>query len=374
MTDQHATADKPAGEIHPTIARLVTLLRSDQCQQMRANGPDRIFYIDHSRGLCQIPADALDEQLYIDWIRHLIDLTDVGQLYGLDNAPTPFIEGSFLKDRFDVAGSIHVATVKTTRTLPAITIRKQPRDKITLDQMVSQNMMVPRMKALLDDAVNGRLNLLISGGSGAGKTTLARALSLCIDPTHRMCTAEEIDELHVGQHLPDTVAMTTWKRYDDYGTVRSEVTLEQLVREALRMRPDRIWVGETRGQEAYALVKACNSGHDGSATTVHGDTGQQAVKQLISYVMESHLSEEAASDQVARAFHLVVQISKTSPSTRVIAEITELEPVREGSEQRRNPLWKYNVETESFDQIGRPTRRLVEAAKRYGVDIEASFT
>jgi len=133
------------------------------------------------------------------------------------------------------------------------------------------------------------------------------------------------------------------------------------------MRADAIWVGETRGREAYALVKACNSGHDGSVTTVHADNGAAAVKQLVTYVMEGGVSEEVARDQVARAFQLVIQVGLIRPGVRRVMEITELESVREGVEQRRNRLWVYRHDQDTWEKVGFPTKHLVTAVSRYGV-------
>lgn len=347
--------------------RMFDILKDPAVSQITANSSQRIFYVDQT-GPKAVDRVFAGEEQYIRWVNQLMHLTDVGYT-DVTTARTDVIEGSFRPDRTDVHGSIHVCTKEITRGEPVVTIRKQPRGIVTLDQMLEQQQMMSHpMRHFLELAVRGRANILISGGSGAGKTTMARALSWFIDPAQRVLTCEEIDELHLADRLPNVVALTTFRLRNEVGAIQRETTLNALVREGLRMRPDRIWVGETRGGEAYALVKACNSGHDGSITTMHADDAQQAYKQLISYVMEANVTEEVARDQVARAFHLVIQISRIRMGRRVITEITELEAVREGTEQRRNPLFQYNTATDQFEQVGTPTRRLLETFERNGVN------
>ena len=349
-------------------ARLWDMLRDPKVTQLVINRHDVVFYSDNL-GVHQVDKLFANPESYIDWLNSVMSITDVGYK-DINDAKCSVIEGSFNPQLTDLHGSIHISTKEITRSDPALTIRKQPRQIVSLDEMLKQGMMSNEMRLFLELAVRGRSNILLSGGSGAGKTTLARALSWFIDPLQRVITVEEIDELHLANRLPNVVSLTTYRHSDADGRVVRETSLGDLVREALRMRADRIWVGETRGSEAYALVKACNSGHDGSITTVHGDTGQQAVKQLITYVMEGGLTEEVARDQVAQAFHLVIQISRVKMGRRVITEITELESVREGTEQRRNPLFLYNHETEEFTAAGRPTNRLIQHWTKYGVNYE----
>jgi pilus assembly protein CpaF len=348
-------------------SRLFGVLSDPKVSQIVLNRHDRLFYTDDT-GVHTINQLFAGSEQYINFVNQLMRLTDVGHS-DLRAVKASVVEGSFNPTLTDLHGSVHICTTEITRGDPVVTIRKQPRSIVTLDQMVDQGMMTTEMRNFLELATRGRLNILVSGGSGAGKTTLARALSQYIDPHQRVLTLEEIDELHLNDRLPNVVALTTYREHDDMGRLVREETLSDLAREALRMRPDRIWVGETRGREAYALVKACNSGHDGSITTIHADNGQQAVKQLVSYVMEAGVPEEPARDQVARAFHLGVQLTKARMGRRVVSEITELEPVREGGEQRRVELYGYDHETDTFYRSGMPTPRLRADLERHGVNL-----
>lgn len=349
--------------------RMYEVLNDVNVSQIVANNHHQVFVTYTNGEVVHLEAVFPSPETYVAWLDELLQLTDAG-VVALGGYRGSVIEGSFLASRTNLYGSLHIATAEITRGDPVLTVRKQPRQVLTLDDLWRAGMMDTEMRHFLELAVRGRLNILISGGSGAGKTTLARALSWFIDPANRVLTCEEIDELHLADRLPNVPALTTYRLRDEMGRVVRETSLEDLVREALRMRADRIWVGESRGKEAFALVKAANSGHDGCVTTIHADDGQQAVKQLVTYVMEAGVPEEVARDQVARAFHLVVQIQKGELGSRKITEITELEPVREGSEQRRNVLYAYNPETRGFVRVGQPSARLREAARRYNVNLE----
>lgn len=348
--------------------RMRQLLESPDVSQIVINRHDRVFYTLNG-STSQLAGVFPNADAYVKWLNQLLTLTDVGYDDVL-TARTSVIEGSFNPARTAIHGSIHLATRELTRGEPGLTVRKQPRDEITLDQMLQAGMMDQGMRLFLEQVTRGRANMLISGGSGAGKTTLARALSFFVDPAQRVVTCEEIDELHLYDRLPNVMALTTYKDVEANGAVIRRTELTDLVRETLRMRADRVWVGETRGKEAFALVKACNSGHDGSITTVHADDGATAVKQVITYVMEAGVGEEVARDQIARAFHLVVQIERVQMGRRVISEIAEVESTIEGREVRRNMLWKFNHDTGRFEQTGRPTPQLRFALSRYGVSLD----
>jgi pilus assembly protein CpaF len=351
--------------------RMLQILEADRVSDVRCNRHDRIFFTDET-GPKQMDRVFGTPESYASFINQLMALTDIG-FSRLDDVTHGVLEGSFRADRTSIKGSVIILTSELTRGEPVLVIRKQPKSRISLDQMLSQGMMDQPMRNFLELAVRGRLNMLISGGSGAGKTTLAKALAAYIDPAQRVMTCEEIDELHLNDHLPNVVAATTFVERDARGAVVREEGLDDLVRYAFRMRADRIWVGETRGREAYALVKACTSGHDGSVTTIHANDAGSAIKQLTSYVMEANVPEDVARQRVAQAFHIAVQIQQVRLGRRVITEIVELEDVHEGTEQRRNELWKYDWKTETFAQVGTPTPRLARALARYNVNVRDAY-
>lgn len=349
---------------HVGYQRLHDLLQDPSIRQIMINRHDRVFYTD-STGTHASPDIFMGPSDMTDWINSiLIPLTDCEEK-DVITANTSIIEGSFMvsSDMPALRGSIHIATKEVTRNEPAVTIRKQPKEIITLSQIQRQGMMTEVMSQFLQQMVRGRANILISGGTGAGKTTLARALSAFIPPDQRVVTVEEIAELYLDDRLPNVVSSTTVRKRDERGIIYRETTLADLVREALRQRGDRIWVGETRGEEAMALIKACNSGHDGSVTTVHADTPKQAIRQLTTYLMESgKIPEEAANQQVTSGFNLVIQISVGEMGKKVISHITELQPG-----DKHNDIFVYNFDTKTHEEKGDISPLLTKAIARYGV-------
>ena len=348
---------------------LYGLLTDREVSQILINGYDRLFYTD-ATGVKQIPNVFTDESSYITCLYSFIKMfVDTNDVFDTNlRSRTGVIEGSFNPSKTNVHGSLHVVTRDVARRGPVVTIRKQPEIPITLAEMqqatVNKNP-IPAfsrgMQEFLKAAVKGRSNILISGGSGVGKTTLMRALSCGtggIDPNHRVITIEEIDELHIADRIPNAVSLMTFRKQNSSGESLLYISVEDLVREALRMRADRIWIGEVRGKEAYALIKACNSGHEGSCTTIHADSAISAIKQLITYTMEAGVSEQVAREQVSQAFSVVVQMGRGPFGRRIISEIVEIEPVSEGNVPRQNSLYRYDHGTDTFVQTGNPSTRL----------------
>ncbi|HWY58897.1 MAG TPA: CpaF family protein [Terriglobales bacterium] len=204
---------------------------------------------------------------------------------------------------------------------PCLSIRRFGRDPITARNMIENKTLTEPMLELLSAMVKGRLNLLISGGTGAGKTTLLNVLSGYIPNSERVVTIEDAAELQMKQE--HVVRLETRPpNIEGKGAVRQR----QLVINSLRMRPDRIVVGEVRGEEAFDMLQAMNTGHEGSLTTVHANAHRDALARLESMVSMANLNlpERAMRQQIASAIHAIVQIARLSDGTRKVISVSEV--------------------------------------------------
>jgi pilus assembly protein CpaF len=204
---------------------------------------------------------------------------------------------------------------------PCLSIRRFGRDPITARHMLDNKTLSEPMLELLSAMVKGRMNLLISGGTGAGKTTLLNVLSGYIPNSDRIVTIEDAAELQLKQE--HVVRLETRPpNIEGKGAVRQR----QLVINSLRMRPDRIVVGEVRGEEAFDMLQAMNTGHEGSLTTVHANSQRDALSRVENMVSMANLNipERAIRQQVASAIHAVVQIARLSDGSRKVLAISEI--------------------------------------------------
>ncbi|MBX3263052.1 MAG: Flp pilus assembly complex ATPase component TadA [Labilithrix sp.] len=202
-----------------------------------------------------------------------------------------------------------------------ITIRKFSKVPLTLDKLVSYGSITERMGRFLTRCVHAKKNIVISGGTGSGKTTLLNVLSGAIPPDERIVTIEDAAELQLKQ--PHVVSMET-RPANLEG--RGEYTIRDLVKNALRMRPDRIVVGECRGGEALDMLQAMNTGHDGSLTTTHANSPTEAISRLETLVLMAgvDLPLRAIRDQISSAVHVIVQQSRLSDGSRKVTAISEV--------------------------------------------------
>ena len=204
---------------------------------------------------------------------------------------------------------------------PCLSIRRFGRDPVTFRQMIENHTLTESMLELLSSMVKGRLNILVSGGTGAGKTTLLNVLSGYIPDSDRIVTIEDAAELQLKQE--HVVRLETRPpNIEGKGAVRQR----QLVINSLRMRPDRIVVGEVRGEEAFDMLQAMNTGHEGSLTTVHANSPRDAMARIENMVSMANLNipERAVRQQISSAVHAVIQIARLSDGTRKVITVSEV--------------------------------------------------
>ncbi|MFC9918390.1 CpaF family protein [Agromyces binzhouensis] len=205
---------------------------------------------------------------------------------------------------------------------PSLTVRKFARTPYTVEDLISFGTMSREMATVLDAAVRGRLNILVSGGTGTGKTTLLNVLSAFIPTSERIITIEDAVELQLQQ---DHVVRLESRPSNIEG--RGEVTIRDLVRNSLRMRPDRIVIGEVRGGESLDMLQAMNTGHEGSISTIHANSPRDAISRMETLVLMAgmDLPLRAIREQIASALDIIIQIGRLKDGTRRITHVTEVQ-------------------------------------------------
>jgi pilus assembly protein CpaF len=258
---------------------------------------------------------------------------------------------------------------------PVLSIRRFGAVPLRMDSLIENKALTKDIADMLEMCVNARLNILISGGTGAGKTTLLNALSAYISEEQRIVTIEDSAELQLQQ--PHVVRLET-RPPNIEG--RGEVTQRDLVRNALRMRPDRIVIGEVRGGEAIDMLQAMNTGHDGSLTTIHANTPRDALSRLETMIQMTgmRLSERAMRQQVASAIDLVLQVARLSDGSRRVTSISEITGM-EGDTITMQEIFMYERTGMNQGQVigrFRPTGirpRFAEKLKSYGMQLPRIF-
>jgi pilus assembly protein CpaF len=210
-----------------------------------------------------------------------------------------------------------------------LTIRRHRLLAHSMDDLLGLGTLTPDVASLLAAAVRAGLNLLVSGGTGSGKTTTLNAVASQIPPGQRVVTIEETKELALERHLEDCVGLEG--RFANLEGV-GEVRIRELVRQALRMRPQRIIVGEVRGPEALDMLNAMNSGHEGSMGTIHANTARQALSKLHTYtkMASEHLADDVVAGMIAQTIDLVCQLRLHPDGRRVLTEVVEVAGVEAG--------------------------------------------
>lgn len=292
------------------LGPLEPLLADESINDIMVNGPKQVYV--ERRGKLELTNITFRDDAHVMNIATRI-VTRIGRRI---DETSPLVDA-----RLEDGSRVNIIGPPLAIDGPSISIRKFSQKKITLDIMADQRNISPEMSRVLKIASRCRLNILISGGTGSGKTTLLNAMSQLIDHGERIVTIEDAAELQLQQ--PHIVRLET-RPANLEGS--GEITMRDLVKNALRMRPDRIILGEIRDAAALDMLQAMNTGHDGSMSTLHANNPREALTRLENMVAMAgvNLPSHAVRTQIASAVHLIVQISRMRDGVRRVNNITEV--------------------------------------------------
>ena len=313
------------------------LIDSPEYSEVMVNGPNQV-YVERKGKLVLTDVHFRDNQHLMNTIDRIVSA--VGR--HVDEA-SPMVDAR-LKD----GSRVNAIIPPLSLVGPVLTIRKFGKDPITAKQLIEFGSLTPNMLHFLDACVKGKLNIIVSGGTGSGKTTLLNVLSSYIPGDERIVTIEDSAEVQLKQEHVVTLESRP-------GNIEGKgaITIRDLVVNALRMRPDRIIVGEVRSKETLDMLQAMNTGHDGSLTTAHANSPRDCMSRLETMVMMSgtELPSKAIRDQISSAIDLVIQQSRLRDGTRKVTAISEITGM-EGDVIQIQDIFRY-VTTGETDREGR---------------------
>ncbi len=342
------------------LGPLEPLLADDSINDIMVNGPEHVF-VERRGRLEQVPVRFRDAQHVANICQRIA--AAVGRR--VDEA-SPMVDAR-LKD----GSRVNIIFPPLALNGPCLSIRKFARKVIDFARLAEIGSLTPPVARVLEIAARCRLNVIISGGTGSGKTTLMNAMSRLIDPTERIVTVEDAAELQLQQ--PHVVRLETRPASLEG---RGEITQRDLVRNALRMRPDRIIVGEVRAGEAFDMLQAMNTGHDGSFSTIHANSTRDALTRIENMVQMGNmgLPEKAIRAQIVGAVDLIVQVERQRDGMRRVIQVTEVCGL-EGEVVTMNDVFLFEVLGESTSgrlhgryRVGRTRPAFSQRLAYFGLD------
>ena len=315
---------------------LQELIDDPEVTEIMVNGAGRIFVEKHGR------MELWDRRF--EAVEQLEDIIQqiVSRVNRVVNVSSPIVDA-----RLEDGSRVHVVLPPVALDGPAVTIRKFP-EPITMEKLLKYGALTQEAAEFLRRLVEARYNIFISGGTSSGNTTFLNALSAFIPRGERVITIEDSAELQI-VHVPNLVRLET-RNANTEG--EGEVTMSQLIRAALRMRPDRIIVGEVRGKETLDMLQAMNTGHDGSLSTGHGNSARDMLSRLETMVlMAAELPLEAIRQQISSAVDVMVHLGRLRDGSRKVLSISEIGGWENGNIQLRD-LFFYSREKGRLEKTG----------------------
>ncbi|MGN0408048.1 MAG: CpaF family protein, partial [Bacteroides sp.] len=303
------------------------IIEDKSITEVMINGYDTIF-VERNGKLEQIP-DRFESQ---ERLRSIITkfVQDMGRSV---NESNPIVD-----TRLADGSRVNVVLDPIALNGPIVTIRRFPEEGMTIQKLINYGSITPEAAVFLQKLVRAKYNIFISGGTGSGKTTFLNALSNYIPQTERVITIEDSAELQI-KHIPNLVRLET-RNANSAGA--GAITMRDLIKSSLRMRPERIVVGEVRGAEALDMLQAMNTGHDGSISTGHANSAEDMISRLETMVLSGSpgLPLEAIRQQIASAVDIIIHLSRMRDSSRKTMAISEVVGMENGK-VILNPLFQF---------------------------------
>ena len=316
---------------------LDSILADEDITEVMINGPDNIF-VERKGRLTRVDKHFKDEQE----LRRVIDLI-VGKEHREVSEANPIVD-----TRLEDGSRVNVVLSPIALSGSTVTIRKFSKQPMTMEKLLEYGSITPEVAQFLQKLVKARYNIFIAGGTGSGKTTFLNALSSYIPHDERIITIEDSAELQITQ-IPNIVRLETRNATASSGESK-KIDIQSLIRSSLRMRPDRIIVGEVRGAEALDMLQAMNTGHDGSLSTGHANSAEDMLSRLETMVLqgEAALPLKAIRQQISSAVDIMIHLSRLRDHSRKTMMVSEILPhLDENGDIRLNPLFEFREDENS---------------------------
>jgi pilus assembly protein CpaF len=333
------------------------LLHDAEVSEIMVNGPHQVWV--ERQGVLSLTEIRFDDD---DHVRRVIDRI-IAPLGRRCDEASPMVDA-----RLPDGSRVNAIIPPLSLIGPVITIRKFSRDLISINDLIMMGTISHEVGEFLTDCVTGRLNLIVSGGTGSGKTTLLNVLSAYVPRTERIITIEDAAELQLHQEH-----VITLEKRPPGMEGRGEVTIRDLVINALRMRPDRLIVGEVRGPEALDMLQAMNTGHDGSMTTLHSNSPRDTLARLETTVLMAgfDLPHRAIREQIASAVDMIVHLERMPNGKRKVVNVTEVHGLEQSTIVMQD-IFSLEQEDGVLQATGiRP--KVLDKLERHGIHIPMSL-